>query len=182
MPEKYTYLAVDFFCVVFPLFFSFLPRFAFYRQWRYFLPPAAITAVFFILWDILFTHIGVWRFNRQYVTGSYLFGLPMEEYLFFICIPYSCTFTYHCLTSFFTFSVSRRARIFTWVFIVFLTLTALLHVQRLYTSVTFLLLAAFIVLLIYKKVTFLPAFFVCFAVILLPFFISNGILTGGIIH
>ena len=39
-----------------------------------------------------------------------------------------------------------------------------------------------LVFLFYKKVTFLPAFFVCFAIILVPFFISNGILTGGIIN
>ena len=182
MPEQYTYLAVDFFCIVFPLIFSFVPRFDFISQWRYFVLPCLVSGLFFVVWDILFTHLGVWSFNPHYVVGAYLFGLPVEEYLFFICIPYACTFTYHCLTRYFTFSTSRRARVFTWLFVAFLAFTSLFHLAQLYTSVTFLLLTIFLVFLFYKKVTFLPAFFVCFAIILVPFFISNGILTGGIIN
>ncbi len=182
MPEQYTYLLVDFFCIVFPFIFSFVPRFNFISQWRYFVLPCLLTGLFFVAWDVLFTYLGVWSFNPKYVIGIYLFGLPLEEYFFFICIPYACTFTYHCLNLFFTFSAStNRPIIFKWLFVSILAITALLHLSHLYTSVTFLLLAAFLVILSYKKVAYLPAFFFCFMLILIPFFISNGILTGSII-
>ena len=42
-----------------------------------------------------------------------------------------------------------------------------------------LLLAFLLVILLRSRVTFLPAFYISFIIILLPFFISNGILTGS---
>lgn len=182
MPEQYTYLAVDFFCILFPFIFSFVPRFNFISQWRYFVLPCLLTAIFFVVWDAIFTHIGVWSFNPKYVIGIYLFGLPLEEYLFFICIPYACTFTYHCITLYFTFTTSRRPIILKWVSVAVLAIVGLLHLPQLYTSVTFILLALYLTFLSFKKVAYLPAFFFCFVLILIPFFISNGILTGSILH
>lgn len=181
LPEHYTYLAVDTLCIIFPFIFSFVPRFYFVSRWRYFFMPCLLTGIFFVLWDILFTSWGVWSFNPRYVIGVYAFGLPMEEYLFFLCIPYACTFTYYCLNRFFTFSVARRGVYFKWLFVVLLLLIGLPNITRLYTSVTFILLAALLTFLSFKKVTYLPAFFFCFLIILAPFFISNGILTGSIL-
>jgi lycopene cyclase domain-containing protein len=181
MSEHYTYLLVDFFCIVFPFIFSFVPRFDFISQWRYFYLPCLLTGLFFVLWDILFTWLGVWSFNPKYVVGLYLFGLPLEEYLFFICIPYACTFTYHCLTRYFTFSVAARGKVFKWLLVAALVAVAFVNLPRLYTSVTFILLALFLSFLSLKKVAYLPAFFFCFMLILVPFFLSNGVLTGSFI-
>ena len=69
MPDHYTYLAVDFFCIIFPFLFSFIPRFNFIREWRYFMLPCLLTGLFFIVWDILFTYLGVWGFNPSYGLG-----------------------------------------------------------------------------------------------------------------
>ena len=182
MPEHYTYLAVDIGCILFPFIFSFLPRFNFISRWRYFLLPCLATGLFFVVWDILFTKWGIWSFNPRYVVGAYAYGLPLEEYMFFLCIPYACVFTYHCMTLFFTFSVAARTAIFKWVFIIALLAVALFNIHRLYTSVTFIFLAAFLLLLSWKRVTYLPTFFATFILILIPFFISNGILTGSLLH
>ncbi len=182
MPERLTYLAVDFGCLLFPFIFSFFPQFNFYKQWRYFLAPCIVTALFFIIWDIIFTHLGVWSFNPRYVLGYFAWGLPLEEYLFFICIPYACIFTYHCLTLFFTIRTSRPVRIATLIASLALLLTGLLHITHLYTSVTFLLLALYLSGLSFRKEPFLAAFFVAYAIILIPFFISNGILTGSFLN
>jgi lycopene cyclase domain-containing protein len=39
-----------------------------------------------ILWDQLSVRIGLWSFSQNEIVGS-LFGLPIEEYLFFIFVP-----------------------------------------------------------------------------------------------
>ena len=57
MPTKYTYLLVDFFCVIFPIILSFHPKAKFHKQVNYFILPCLLTAAFFICWDVLFTHL-----------------------------------------------------------------------------------------------------------------------------
>src|SRR4029078_2752814 len=91
---KALYLLVDLFTLIIPLLFSFHPKIEFYKSWRYFFPANIIVAAMFITWDIFFTSEGIWSFNPDYITGIYFFNQPMEEILFFICIPFSCVFTY----------------------------------------------------------------------------------------
>ena len=179
MADQYTYLLVDLLCIFFPLVFSFHPRIDFYKQWRYFFPPYFVTSLFFLVWDILFTRAGIWSFNSRYTVGIYLFQLPLEEYLFFLCVPYACVFTYYAISLFFNFTrFNRIAKNITRALILFLTVAALVYLKQLYTSVTFLFLALFLCYLLFTKKSFLPSFYVTFTIILIPFFISNGILTG----
>ena len=183
MPEHYTYLLVDLCCIIVPFLFSFHPKINFYKQWRFFWLPCLVTAIIFLVWDVLFTRDGVWSFNRGYVCGLYFCSLPLEEYLFFICIPYAAVFTWFCIASFFNFSRYQYAfRIFSSCLILLLTFTALFHLQQLYTSVTFILLSLVLGLVLNSKAAWLPSFFISFIIILLPFFISNGILTGSFIN
>ena len=183
VPEKYTYLLVDFFCIIFPFLFSFHPKFKFYPQWRYFALPALVTALFFVIWDIFFTAWGVWSFNPGFVVGIYFFGLPLEEYLFFIFIPYACVFTYFCIGTYLNLSrFNNSFRYITLVLAILLLVIGLLHLNQWYTSSTFILLAIVLILLWMSKVDYLPSFFITFLLILLPFFISNGILTGSFIR
>ncbi len=183
MQEKYTYLLVDFFCIIFPFLFSFHPKFKFYPQWKYFAMPAILTASFFIIWDIFFTSKGVWSFNPEFVVGIYFLGLPLEEYLFFLFIPYACVFTYFCITTYLDFSkYNKPVRLFTLVLALLIMLFGEFHLSQWYTSSTFILLAIALFLIWLLKVDYLPSFFITFLLILIPFFISNGILTGSFIR
>jgi lycopene cyclase domain len=182
MSERYTYLLVNLCCLAGPLLLSFYPKFSFYRNWRYFIVPCLTVALLFLCWDILYTNLGVWGFNQQYTLGWSLFGLPLEEYLFFLCIPFACVFTYHAFSRLFVF---ERYSGFVNKFYMFLSacllLTGLLYIDRLYTSATFLLLAFTLAFFVYRKPSFLPGFFFSFLFILIPFVLSNGILTGSFI-
>ena len=180
MPDKFTYLLVDFFCILFPFAFSFHPRFRFITRWKYFILPCLLTAAFFLVWDAIFTQMGVWSFNPRYVLGIYLYNLPIEECLFFIAIPYACVFTYYCVNTYITLTnLKKAANLVTWVLVIFLSVTAFTHLGQLYTSVTFMLLAAYLIILQITKASFMAPFYLTFLIILLPFFISNGILTGS---
>lgn len=181
MPEKYTYLLVDFFCIIFPFLFSFHPRLQFYRQWRYFLIPCLSTAFFFLVWDGFFTHWGIWSFNPRYVIGIYMFGMPLEEFLFFICIPYACVFSYHCFGVLFPGLHKYQApvRVFYLLLSISLLIVGIVNWPRLYTSVTFISCGIFILFLLKSRSELLSMFFFTFLFILVPFILSNGVLTGS---
>ena len=91
------YLAVNLCVIALPLLFSFDKRVAFWRKW-----PAAFTAIvtvgaIYLAWDSHATGAGHWAFNPAYVGDLRLAGLPVEEWLFFVTVPYACLFTYECL-------------------------------------------------------------------------------------
>jgi lycopene cyclase domain-containing protein len=177
MDRSYTYLLVDFFCLIFPLLFSFHPKIRFYKQWRFFSIPALITATIFITWDLIFTDMGVWGFNEKYVCGIYFYKLPIEELLFFICIPYACVFTYYCIDQW--MQGKKRPVLLSYIplgLAILLFVIAVFNFQKWYT-VTSLAFCSLLLLLNYKK-HWMPIFLLTFVLILIPFFISNGILTG----
>lgn len=92
------YLAVLLLSILFPAAFTFRgPWAADAREWRRILPAVFLAAVPFILWDIAFTRAGVWGFNPRYLAGIGLFGLPLEEMLFFLCVPFACLFIYRAV-------------------------------------------------------------------------------------
>lgn len=177
---NYTYLLINFFTVIIPLVFSFHPKLNFYKTWKAFFPAVFITGVFFIIWDIYFTHSGVWGFNEQYLTGIEIANLPVEEALFFLCIPYACIFTYHCLSLFLpvTFSDSLQNKI-TFTLVLILVISGIINHEKIYTTVTFLSLAGILAVSAWAlKVTWLTKFYIVYGLLLLPFLIVNGILTG----
>lgn len=54
-------------------------------------------AFVFIIWDIWATAQGHWMFNHRYILGVTVFGLPIEELLFFITVPISCLGVWHIM-------------------------------------------------------------------------------------
>ncbi|MFW5916627.1 MAG: lycopene cyclase domain-containing protein, partial [Bacteroidota bacterium] len=88
-----TYFIINIFTIIIPFIFSFDKKVAFYKSWPAFFPALFITALFFIAWDVIFTHYGVWGFNELHLQGISLAGLPVEEWLFFVTIPYAVVFT-----------------------------------------------------------------------------------------
>lgn len=180
MSPAYTYLMVNLGCIIVPFLFSFHPKLKFYDEWGNFLLPCLLVGAFFLAWDILFTSLGVWHFNPAYVIGVFLWGLPLEEYLFFICIPFACVFSYHAFITLLDFKrPSKAVTIIYAALSAALLIIAWLNIHALYTATTFLLLSLTLAYFLFRRYHFLTAFFVCFLFILIPFTISNGILTGS---
>lgn len=183
MNPHYTYLLVDLACLIMPFVFSFYPGINFYKKWRYFIIPCLLTAAFFLVWDGIFTNMHIWSFNPKYVMGIYWFNMPVEEYLFFFCIPFACVFTYYALsklTSLTRFQVLAKG--FFFILAIALLAIALANIGKLYTSTTFILLGICLLCFCYKNYSFLPSFLASYLLILIPFTISNGILTGSFLH
>jgi len=93
----YLYLFLNILIIVFPLLLSFDKKVRFYKKWKYLLGSILIVGTSFILWDIYATARGHWSFNEKYLVGLELYGLPIEEMMFFFTVPYACLFTYEAL-------------------------------------------------------------------------------------
>lgn len=180
---KWLYLLVNFFTILIPFIYSFHPKLKFHKTWKAFFPAMLIVGLFFVLWDALFTSMGVWGFNERYITGVEFMWLPVEEVLFFVCIPYACVFTYHCLTLFLKNGQKREykqfQKWFTVLFIGVMGVGAVVYADRWYSVTTFTLVAVLLFYLQFvERVKWLNAFYLIYAVLLIPFFIVNGVLTG----
>jgi lycopene cyclase domain-containing protein len=177
---KFTYLLIDLFTILFPLVFSFHKKLGFVRNWHAFFPACLITAAFFIPCDILFTHLKIWGFNPGYITGYYLANLPVEEVLFFLCIPYACIFTYHCIFQLLRTRLQHRiSEAITWLLLCLSLSCIVLFPGHVYTLFTFALLLVLLIISRYVlRIGWLGHFYFTYALLLIPFLIVNGLLTG----
>lgn len=177
--KPYTYLLVNLACVCVPFIASFYPKHAFYKNWFAFFKANIIVTLLFVVWDYWFTKMGVWGFNEDYLTGVFIGNLPIEEILFFICIPFACVFSYFA----FQFLVKnnplkKNHKVISYFLIAILLVVAIMNYNKLYTSITFFSTSLFLSYLVFRKVD-LSYHYLSYFFILPFFFLSNGVLTGS---
>jgi|SRR5690554_5349801 len=176
----YTYLLILFLTVAICFIASFDKRIRFDRHFGAFIKAAIVVAVPFIAWDIWFTARGVWWFNTDYTLGIVVAGLPVEEWLFFICIPFSCIFTYFCLDKFFKLEwLSGFNNLIVFFSVICCSVIALLHDDKIYTLITALVtITTLIYLHFMARADWIGRASLVFTVLMLGFFPVNGVLTG----
>ncbi len=175
----YSYLLINFFTILFPLILSFDKKVYFVQYWSKLVIALVITGLFFLIWDIVFTYYNVWGFADIYIIGWRFYGLPLEEILFFITVPFACMFIYECLNVYVKKDVLRKATtpITYSLFSISLALLAV-YQDRVYTLITFSLLLVLSAYLLIRKPNWLGRFYLAYLVSLIPFVIVNGILTA----
>lgn len=180
MDKNYTYLLINFFTILFPVILSFDKKVGFYKKWRFIAPGLLITGVLYLVWDYIFTYKNVWSFNDDYIMGIKLFGLPLEEMLFFVTVPFACIFIYECLICYFKLNINAKLikYISSFLLVVCLVL-ALIYADRLYSIINFLTLAVVLLYTLTKPIKLnMGKFYIAYLVSLLPFYVVNGILTS----
>ena len=167
--------------ILFPFLLSFDKNVHFYKKWRPLFSATFIVAFFFIVWDIVFTARGVWGFNEAYYLGATMAGLPIEEWLWFFIIPYCCIFIYECL-NFYVHKdpLIKLADPISFSLAVVFAVVALVHYDHMYTLLAW---GSASMITWYHLLTGTTAqrsrFLAAWVVSILPFYIVNGILTGG---
>lgn len=178
----YTYLLINCFTIIIPLLFSFEPRVQYYKKWKCLFSAIGLTGFVFIIWDHYFTSQGIWGFNGKYLIGINFFKLPLEEILFFFCIPFSCLFIYEIVLYFRKENITQEAvRILTKCAIFILIFLGIWNLPKAYTSTTFFALAVLLILHIYIiRSKYLSSFFFMYGISIIPFLGVNGLLTNGL--
>ena len=180
LASKYFYCYILIATIIYPLLQSFESKLKLYKKWKSLLPALLLCVIIHVPIDILFTNLGVCSFNPNYILGIKAFNLPIEEWLFFIVIPYACVFIYEALNYFFE-DIKPMKIVFnlSLVFGVVLILIAAIYYKNLYTCLYFCLASLICFIAFYFKPIWWGNFLRSYLVSLLPFLVMNGLLTGS---
>ncbi|WP_111708358.1 lycopene cyclase domain-containing protein [Lutibacter citreus] len=180
----YLYILINVASFSVPFLYSFQKKMNFIQYWKAVFLAITLVAIPFLIWDVWFTNLGIWGFNKNYLLGFNIYNLPIEEVLFFFCIPYASIFTHYALLHFFP-NLALPKKITNGLlkfFILFSLIIVVLNYNRLYTFFSFLVFALLLIYSLIDTNKILNSFFITFLVVLIPFFIVNGILTGSFIE
>lgn len=179
---KTAYLLVDLLSVIIPLIVGFHPKINLYKIFPFMLFSNLIVMMPFIIWDHIFVKLGIWGFNEKYILGYKIFNLPIEEYLFFICIPFACIFTHFVIWERFKKDIQSDLYLLPLGLILLISLVFSIQ-SGIYTKVIgiFTLASTFITFILFRSdfAKFMRKFIISYFIILVPFVIVNGTLTGS---
>ena len=169
--------------VLVPLALSFDKKLQFYKQWKYLLPSMLVIALFYIVFDIYLTKVAVWGFNARYHSSIVLLYLPLEEWLFFIVIPYASIFLHDSIVLYYSkFRLTNTVAKYVRLSLILISLTlVVLHLDKAYTSYIFSMLILVLLASLFDKTNVTNSFYCTFLVILVPFIGVNAVLTGSLI-
>lgn len=178
--QAYTYLLVDILTIIICFIFSFHKRIQFNKYFSAFIKASVLVAIPFIIWDVWFTKMGVWWFDSDYTVGLRIAGLPLEEWLFFICIPFACVFTYYCITKFFNLNWTNK---FSGGIVLIITIlcaiVAMSAHHKIYPLVTAIVATSTLLYLYFiAKVDWIGKATLVYLILMPGFFLVNGVLTG----
>ena len=175
-----TYLHLNLYIIIIPLLLSFESRIRYFRFW-----PAVVISIIsigtlYVMWDAYVTKRGDWSFNQAHLSGRLIFGLPLEEILFFLTVPFSCIFIYEAyryLVPAFGVPYSRLAYVLIAISIV--TAAYLFRYQN-YTRTVMSVTGGTVLLLAFLGESMLRSghFWLAMATSFVPFIIFNGYLTA----
>ena len=179
--KNFSYLLLLVAVIAVPLIFSFEKQIRFYYKLKYLLPAMVFTGAIYIIWDLRFEERAIWRFNSDFVTGINILNLPIEEWLYFITIPYLGVFIFEFIK--YRFLSFERPNLFLAISLILLVLFGILAYstrQKLYPFFTFFLLSIYLGYTIFRNrfKKHYTKFYLAYFVMLVPFILISGILTA----
>jgi lycopene cyclase domain-containing protein len=177
------YLIIELCAVIIPLIFSFDKNLQFYKNWKSVIASFSIIGFVYLIFDVYFTANGIWGFNAQHHSNIMLFHLPLEEWLFFIAIPYASIFLHYTFVFYLpeTLLGNKPTRILSAIIILILIIVTLLNYTRIYTVFNSIMLIVTLLLALTDKSKTLNRFYLTFLIILVPFLFVNSILTKSVL-
>lgn len=174
------YLLINLFIILIPLLLSFENKVKFYTKFKNVFLTIIIVGIIFLTWDVLAAQRGDWSFNKEFTFNINLLGLPFEEILFFITVPYSILFVYESLSFYIKNKEFNVSKLISFIISVFFIFIAFMNSERNYTF-TVLFYCGLIFLLsffYFHKIIFSKVFLITILVSFIPFLAVNYLLTS----
>ncbi len=179
--KNFTYLLILIGTIAVPAVLEFNKVIRFFSKLKYLLPAMLFTGAIFIIWDLRFEERAIWKFNSDFVMGRNILNLPIEEWLYFLTVPYLGVFIYEYLKH--RFRNFERPNLFLVVSLILLALfgfLAYLTRQKLYPFFTFFLLTIYLAYTVFRNrfKKYYTKFYLAYFVMLFPFLLISGLLTA----
>lgn len=181
--KTYLYLFLDISSIIIPFISGFHKKINLHKKFPFIFIANLIVMIPFIIWDYIFVGAKIWGFNEKYITGIKILNLPIEEYLFFICIPFACVFTHLAL-----WKVLKISKLTSNIHLLPLLLILMASIFFIFQSKIYTKLVGFVTLIsslftlfLYRTniIKFAKEFAISYLILLFPFLIVNGTLTGS---
>jgi lycopene cyclase domain-containing protein len=174
------YLWINLGAFIFPFLLSFDRKVHYIGDFKAILTAIIAVAVPFLVWDYYFTDAQIWGFNDDYISGIHLANLPLGEVLFFIVVPYCCTFVYACCKAYFQRFDFSNFNFFLYSFLSIYGLVVLVLGWGNWYSTLVSVLALLSLGIHYIMKWNFKFFPLAFTLAMIPFLLMNGVLTGAI--
>ncbi len=173
-------LIINILIIIIPLALSFEGKLKFYRKVPSVLKSILIVSSAFIIWDVIATKRGDWGFNKDYLIGFKVFGLPIEEILFFITVPYSCIFIFETVKFYIKDSQIKFKIYLIWLISLILLFISLLNFDKNYTFIVMIFSSSSVILIYFLDRNLFSSrnFWLTIFISYLPFLIVNYVLTS----
>jgi len=174
------YLLINIFIIIFPLVLSFESKLKFYKNYKHLLMSLAVVSMGFIDRDSFASVRGDWAFSPLYTLGFNLAGLPFEEILFFVTVPYSILFLYETAKYYLKETIVFYNKSVYYVLSGLFVIPAIIFKDNYYTLTISLFMSLTLFLLNTFKTDLLKSkiFWITTAFSYVPFFIVNYLLTS----
>jgi len=175
-----TYLLINILIIFFPFILSFDKNLKFYKKVPYVLQSIAFISTAYIVWDVIATERGDWAFSPEHLIGFYILGLPLEEILFFITVPYACIFIFETVSFYVKEKKLNFNKKLSIIPAVLLIVLAIIFYDQNYTFTVSIFAAAFFIgaVLFNEQLLAFRNFWITMLISFLPFLIVNYFLTS----
>jgi lycopene cyclase domain-containing protein len=137
-------------------------------------------AIFLIL-DLRFDERAIWRFNSEFLIGSKILNLPIEEWLYFIAIPFLGVSVYEYVKQrFYDFEYPNTFLAISLILFILFGVIAYFSREKMYPFFTFFLSAIYLGYTIFRNrfKKHYSKFYLAYFITLIPFLIISSVLTG----
>jgi lycopene cyclase domain-containing protein len=175
-----TYLIINILIIIIPSSLSFERKISFYKKLGFVLNSILIVSSSFIIWDIIATERGDWGFSPNYLTGIYFFGLPIEEVLFFITVPYACIFIFETVNLYLKNHQLRINNFLIWLTSIAFFIVGFINYDKNYTFTVMIFSAVslFMIFFLDRDLMNSSNYWITIIISYLPFLIVNYFLTS----
>jgi len=148
---------------------------------KYLFPAIAFSSAIYIIWDLRFEEKSIWVFNPEFLSGISLFNLPVEEWMYFLVMPYLGVYIYEFVNDRFPkFEYPNTFLAVSLILLVIFGAVAYFSRQILYPFFTFFLLSIYLGYTIFRNrfKKHYTKFYLAYLILLVPFILINGIITA----